>query len=117
VSAYDGSLIPVRAGEEGDDCAHRSDPPQYRDRVGPIPRLVSPARNLPTHQGIVHWAGGVGEAEHQSIGGVFSGGPSPKLDQQGADAVAVVGGEGQSAAVGGDPALSPGARTEDRDHR
>jgi transposase len=90
VSAYDGGSIPVRDGEEGDDCAHRSDPTQHRDRVGPVPRFVSPDRNVSAHQGILHRVGGAGETEHQSTGGVFGRWPSAKLDQQGADTVAVV---------------------------
>ena len=91
MSAYEGGSIPVRDGEEGDDCAHRSDPTQHRARVGPVPRFVSPARDVPTHQGILHRVGGAGETEYQPTGSVFGRWTSPKLDQQGADTVAVVG--------------------------
>jgi hypothetical protein len=74
-------------------------PPSIEMGLAPYRDLFPPDRDLPTHQGILHRAGDAGEAEHQSTGGVFGRWPSARLDQQGADAVALVRGGGQSAAV------------------
>ena len=92
-------------------------PPSLELGLAPVPRFVSPDRDVPTHQGILHRVGGAGETEYQPTGSVFGRWTGPKLDQQGADAVAMVGGGGQSAAVGENPEASPGEGTEDRDHR
>ena len=116
MSEYEVDNPPER-GAKSQGGADRINSSEYRSGIGSVSRLVSPARDVPTHHGILHGAGGAGETEHQLIGGVFGRWTGPKLDQQGADALAMVGGGGQSAAVGADPEASPGEGTEDRDHR